>query len=1144
MVKRLLPFLLGLCLPLLVVAPALAAAPETPDYARTVQIGQTRAELVGFLNPGEPGVAGTYEFLYRASATECEGGSSAPVPAGISLGAQEELVVQDVAGLTPSTQYTVCLRAQDAAGEALSAPATFTTLPAPEPFGLHSLEVAAVNQNGSPDVQAGSHPYKLTTRFVLNELEEFETGHFRPSGDGLKDVRVELPPGFVGNPNATPKCSYHEFTERKCPIDTAVGEAATYLGEGEERTPLFITNPVYNIETPAGIPAEFGYLVKGLVPIFLDVSVRTGGDYGITVNVRNIPEILAIDGSKVTIWGVPAEPIHDPLRGKCLGEGEGRNEPKEEESVCPNPGVEGAVNIPVQPLLTNPTSCGVPRTATLSVDTWEEPGSFVSLPSALPELSGCDQLDFSPTIGVTPDGTAGSTPTGLNVELHVPQESTTNPVGLAEADVKDTTVALPPGVQLSPSAADGLQACSNAQIGFKGVNPATGADEFTPRLPGSILAAQAGETEPLRPGVNFCPDASKIANVRIVTPLLEHELTGSVYLAAPQNFTGLPENPFSSLIAMYLVAEEPNTGVLVKLPGRVSLNEETGQITTTFENTPQVPFSELKLEFYGTARAPLATPALCGTYSTESSFTPWSAAPAVHPPASFQITSGPNGSPCSDPLPFSPTLASGTTNINSGSFSELTTTLGREDGNQNIQSVTLHYPAGVSGLLSGVKLCGEAAANAGTCGPESQIGESTVSVGLGGDPFTVLGGKVYITGPYEGAPFGLSIVNPAKAGPFDLQEGRPVVVRAKIEVDPITAALTVTTNPSGPYAIPHMIEGIALNIKHVNVLINRPNFTFNPTNCNPTQVTGTINSDEGAGSPVAIPFQVTNCGDLKFAPKFAVSTSGKTSRANGASLAVRLTYPTGPNYANIARVKVDLPKQLPSRLTTLQKACVAKVFEANPAGCPAASIIGHAKAITPLIPVPLEGPAIFVSHGGEAFPSLTMVLQGDGVTIELVGTTFISKAGITNSTFKTVPDQPVGSFELTLPEGKYSALAANGNLCTSKLAMPTEFLAQNGAKINESTHVEVEGCPNTISISSHKVKGKTATLSVYVPAAGKLTASGKGLTSVAKTYSGQEAQSFTLTQKKPGKLKTKIKLSFTPSKGKKQSKSLTVRFTR
>jgi hypothetical protein len=1021
-------------------------------------------------------------------------------------------------------------------------------------FGLQRVSEAATNQNRSLDVQAGSHPYALTTTFSLTNPEAIGGGPI-PQGN-LKDVRVELPPGFVGDPNATPKCSYNEFAAGdECPNDTAVGVATTWFDTLHEIQ--YVDDPVYNLEPPPGVAAEFGFKGANIEPVFIDASVRTGSDYGITVNVRNITEAVAIYASKVTIWGVPAEASHNTLRGTCLrvvdetgggglGPGEDEQEGPAESREGPNgePTRSCPVNVPVLPLLTNPTSCGVARTATLSVDSWEEPGNFVSLTSALPELSGCEKLDFSPTIGVTADGTAGSTPTGLNVEVHVPQESTTNPVGLAEADVKDTTVALPPGVQISPSASDGLQACSNAEIGFKGVNPATGADEFTPRLPGSILAAEAGETEPLRPGVNFCPDASKIANVRIVTPLLEHELTGSVYLAAPQNFTGLPENPFSSLIAMYLVAEEPNTGVLVKLPGRVSLNEETGQITTTFENTPQVPFSELKLEFYGTARAPLATPALCGTYSTESSFTPWSAAPAVHPPASFQITSGPNGSPCSDPLPFSPTLASGTTNINSGSFSELTTTLGREDGNQNIQSVTLHYPAGVSGLLSGVKLCGEAAANAGTCGPESQIGESTVSVGLGGDPFTVLGGKVYITGPYEGAPFGLSIVNPAKAGPFDLQEGRPVVVRAKIEVDPITAALTVTTNPSGPYAIPHMIEGIALNIKHVNVLINRPNFTFNPTNCNPTQVTGTINSDEGAGSPVAIPFQVTNCGDLKFAPKFAVSTSGKTSRANGASLAVRLTYPTGPNYANIARVKVDLPKQLPSRLTTLQKACVAKVFEANPAGCPAASIIGHAKAITPLIPVPLEGPAIFVSHGGEAFPSLIMVLQGYGVTIDLVGSTFISKAGITNSTFKTVPDQPVGSFELTLPEGKYSALAANGNLCTSKLAMPTEFLAQNGAKINESTHVEVEGCPNTISISSHKVKGKTATLSVYVPAAGKLTASGKGLTSVAKTYSGQEAQSFTLTQKKPGKLKTKIKLSFTPSKGKKQSKSLTVRFTR
>jgi len=659
----------------------------------------------------------------------------------------------------------------------------------------------------------------------------------------------------------------------------------------------------------------------------------------------------------------------------------------------------------------------------------------------------------------------------------VSQEPTTNPEGLGEADVKDTTVALPLGVQVSPSASDGLQACSNAEIGFEGFKELDGSGRqtavFTPELP-----------EPLEPGVNFCPDTSKIANVRIATPLLEHELTGAVYLAAPQNFKGLPENPFESLIAMYLVAEEPATGVLVKLPGKVSLNEATGQITTTFEDTPQLPFSELKLEFFGTARAPLATPALCGTYNTESSFVPWSGTPAVNPPASFQITSGPevetaSGSQktsCPNPpgdqslgtLPFAPALASGTTNNDAGSFSDLETTLSREDGQQQIQQVTLHYPPGVTGLLSGVKLCAEAQANEGTCGPESEIGESIVSVGLGNDPFTVVGGKAYITGPYEGAPFGLSIVNPAKAGPFDLQEGRPVVVRATINVDPHTAALTVTTNTLAEgHAIPSMIEGIPLQIKHVDVNVNRPNFTINPTNCNPTQITGTVASAEGASSPVSIPFQVTNCQALKFAPDFKVSTQGKTSKAKGASLTSTVTYPssTPGTYANVTRVKVDLPKQLPSRLTTLQKACTNAQFELNPANCPSASKIGYATVHTPLLPVPLVGPAIFVSHGGEAFPSLTMVLQGDNVTIDLVGTTNISKAGITSTTFKTLPDSPFTSFELTLPEGKFSALAANGNLCTSKLVMPTEFVGQNGFKINESTKISVTGCAKVAALT-------------------------------------------------------------------------------
>jgi len=400
-----------------------------------------------------------------------------------------------------------------------------------------------------------------------------------------------------------------------------------------------------------------------------------------------------------------------------------------------------------------------------------------------------------------------------------------------------------------------------------------------------------------------------------------------------------------------------------------------------------------------------------------------------------------------------------------------------------------------------VTLCPEAQANEGMCGPESLIGETTVAAGVGSDPVSVKGGKVYLTERYAGAPFGLSIVNPVKAGPFDLEHDTAnpgqqppcdcVVVRARIEVDPLTAALTVTTDPSGAHAIPHLIDGIPVQIKAVNVTINRERFTFNPTNCAPMSMTGSIASDEGASSPVSVPFQATNCATLKFAPKFAVSTSGKTSKANGASLNVKLVYPNVPfgTQANIAKVKVELPKQLPSRLTTLQKACTEQAFNTNPATCPAAAIVGHATAITPLLPVPLTGPAYFVSHGSAKFPELIIVLQGYGVTIMLHGETFISKQGITSSTFNAVPDQPVESFELTLPQGPYSALAANQDLCSATrtvtvrrrvtrrvngrsrrvtvkvrrtvaapLSMPTIFTAQNGMVLRQNTPVTVTGC--------------------------------------------------------------------------------------
>jgi hypothetical protein len=469
----------------------------------------------------------------------------------------------------------------------------------------------------------------------------------------------------------------------------------------------------------------------------------------------------------------------------------------------------------------------------------------------------------------------------------------------------------------------------------------------------------------------------------------------------------------------------------------------------------------------------------------------------------------------------------GATNIQAGAFSPLTVTVSRKDGEQNLKSVEAKLPPGLSGVLSNIELCPEPQAGEGKCGPNSLIGESTISVGVGGDPYTVSGGKFYLTGPYNGsgactvgtagcAPFGVTFEVPAKAGPFDLERNSAnpagedacdcVVVRGKIEINPLTAAVTLISNPPGsPDSIPTSIEGIPLEIQHVNAVTTRGNFQFNPTNCAKMALVGTVGLNEGGTSTISTPFQVTNCAALKFAPKFSVSTSGKTSRAKGASLSAKLIYPQAPfgTQANIAKVKVDLPKQLPSRLTTLQKACTAKQFEADPAGCPAASVIGHAKAITPLVPVPLEGPVYFVSHGGEAFPSLTMVLQGYGVTIDLIASTFISKAGVTSSTFNAVPDQPVTSFEITLPEGKYSALAANGKLCSptstkmvkkkvtvrvkghkktetrkvketaaATLQMPTAFVAQNGAEIHETTPISVTGCPKKVKAKVKKVKRK------------------------------------------------------------------------
>jgi hypothetical protein len=424
------------------------------------------------------------------------------------------------------------------------------------------------------------------------------------------------------------------------------------------------------------------------------------------------------------------------------------------------------------------------------------------------------------------------------------------------------------------------------------------------------------------------------------------------------------------------------------------------------------------------------------------------------------------------------------------------------------------------------------------------IGSATVIAGPGATPLSIGGGRVYLTGPYAGQPFGLSVVVPAVAGPFNLGN---VVVRASIHIDPHTSAVTVSSD-----AIPQSKDGVPFRIRAINVEVNRPaGFTFNPTNCSQLHVTGSATGSQGTTVGLSTPFAVAGCAALPFKPKFSASTAGKASKPGGASLDVKVVSMGGPQpgggEANIKSVKVNLPIQLPSRLTTLQKACLAATFEANPAGCPKESDVGTATAVTPVLAHPLSGPAYLVSHGGAAFPDLEIVLQGEGVTLLLVGNTNIKK-GITSSTFKAVPDAPISSFELKLPTGPYSVLAANlpasakYNLCGQTLAMPTAITGQNGAVVKQTTPIEVQGCPNALSIPSRSIKGRTLSLSVYVPSAGKLTASGKGLSRTSKSSKGRETLKLTLRTKKAGKLKTTVRLSFAPTKGKKLSKSLSVKF--
>jgi hypothetical protein len=930
------------------------------------------------------------------------------------------------------------------------------------PFGVASFAAHIAGADGLADTQAGAHPYELTTTIDLdNVFRNGPEGSFfnDTSVQDVRDMVIELPLGFLASVLAAPTCAFSQLSSTKgCPSDTAVGRVRS---EPEDSTA--VNSEIYNMTPVHGVLAELGYAdaLKTSHVLYASVAPTPAG-YVLRVTAREIPQV-ALTSMSFTLFGDPAA-------------------------------TDGSDNLQL-PMLTNPSDCsGQPLVTSVHLDSWQHPGSYdaagapnladpawASASAQTPPVTGCEALAglFAPSLAALPQRAQAAnplatepnpqadSPTGLELELKSPASEATETD--ATPPLQRAVVTLPAGLTVDPSAGDGLQACSIAQIGWLG--PAGPGGEPLPNR--GLTNFSAGKPE--------CPEGSRVGSLELTTPLFGAVLSGSVYLAAQD------ENPFQSALAVYLVVDDPATAVVLKLPAELRADPHTGRLAVVLVESPQLAFSDLKLHFSSGPRALLATPESCGAYTTTSALTPWSTSSSgsgsgsgAEPFDAFQIDEGCVGG-------FAPSFAALSTNVQAGAYTPFEASFSRADADQELGGWSVTLPPGLLADIGSVPLCPEADANAGTCLEASRVGTVLAGAGPGPDPLQVTG-KAYLTGPYNGGSFGLSVVVPVIAGPLDLGT---VVVRQSLRIDTRTARITDVSNPF-PTVLDvtganGQTDGIPIRLRRVDVTFERAGFIFNPTSCAKLPLTGSISSAEGTSAAVSSPFQVTNCASLKFTPELTVSTQGKTSEANGASLAVKLTYPPVPGRrkapqgteANVGAVKIDLPKQLPSRLTTLQQACLAKTFAANPAGCPEASVIGHAKISTPILPTPvcvkapcpasLEGPAYFVSHGRETFPSLELVLQGDGVTIDLGATTFINKKNVTSVTFRTIPDVPVSSFELTLPEGKYSALGTNKNLCklAGKLAMPTALTGQNGAEIHKSTNITVTGCKK-----AHKAKHK------------------------------------------------------------------------
>jgi hypothetical protein len=899
-------------------------------------------------------------------------------------------------------------------------------------------------------MQSSGHPGDLTAAVDLNtevnqSLEEILPGF----GLGLafpvepvKEILVDAPAGVLGNPTVAATCTATQLVEGEsifprplCSEDSQVGTIVLHdnLFGNLEIGPL----PLYNMVAPPGVPARFGFAALGTVQT-IDAHLRSDGSYGVTTGSRNISEGIALAGNVVDLWGVPADPSHDSERA-CPG------------SAAPS---EGGPHCPSfrdpRPFLRNTSAC-TPETHdsvlwSAHVDSWLNPAAQET--DGYPDLSdlnwkdasyrsheapgypanpedpttpwgaevgvtGCENVPFEPALEVKPTSKAADSPTGLEVDLSVPQEECWQEVeAICQSDLKKAKVALPEGMTVNSSSAAGLASCSAAQIGllgsnFEGINP--------------IHFTDAPDS---------CPPASRIGTVEIQTPLLEEPVNGAVYLAKQG------DNPFGSLLGLYVVAENPQAGVLLKLPGRVVADGTTGRLEAVFDYNPQLPFSSLHLELKSGPRAPLINPPACGKYTTEAMLTPW-ARPTEELPltSSFEVTQGSGGAPCpSKPASFSPKLSAGTRNPLAGAYSPFSLRLTREDGTQRLADLDVTLAPGLLAKLAGIPYCPDAAlaqipTEEGTgaaqlanpsCPAASQLGTVIAGAGAGPTPFFAQTGKAYLAGPYKGAPLSLAAVTPALAGPFDLGN---VVVRNALRVDPETAQAEAVSDP-----LPRVLHGIPLDLRDVRVILDRNQFTLNPTSCDPMSIDAVIGGTEGASASLADRFQVGECGRLAFKPKLSLRLVGRTTRAGHPALKAVLKMPGGG--ANIARAQVTLPPSEFIDNAHFNNVCTRVQFAAGNGGgegCPKGSVYGYARAYSPLLDQPLAGPVYLRTNPQHELPDIVASLGGQ-IHVDLAGRVDSFHGGI-RTTFESVPDAPVSKFVLQMKGGKKSLIENSENLC-------------------------------------------------------------------------------------------------------------------